>query len=176
MKLLRDIWNNSKTSKIYFCILYNKWLQLFVLIINYHPLIRWQYFENDHWNKLLYSIFGSTKYVFIKHVFSSTFPVAFLTGDLIITDWHKKSSIPLIFSLLRIPNLKSNEISFLELRFQTVLNNNVNSLANIYLFKVNKNTRKKCEICSELTIKTRTTADVFLVSLLLTLNVFHIFL
>ena len=104
------------------------------------------------------------------------FPVAFLTGDLIITDWHKKSTIPLIFSLLRIPNLKSNEISFLELRFQTVLNNNVNSLANIYLLKVNKNTRKKCEICSELTIKTRTTADVFLVSLLLTLNVFHIFL
>ena len=43
--------------------------------------------------------------------------------------------------------------------------------ANIYLFKVsNKNTRKTCEICSKLTIKTPYTA-VFII----TLNIFHIF-
>ena len=42
--------------------------------------------------------------------------------------------------------------------------------ANIYLFKANnRNTRKRCEICSKLTIKT----SEQLVFLLLTLNVFH---
>ena len=42
--------------------------------------------------------------------------------------------------------------------------------ANIYLFKVNnKNNRKRCEICSKLTMKT----SERLVFLLLTLNVFH---
>ena len=49
--------------------------------------------------------------------------------------------------------------------------------ADIYLLKVNnKNTRKRCEICSNLTIKTpeRRQCDVALVSLLLTLNIFHI--
>ena len=40
-----------------------------------------------------------------------------------------------------------------------------------YMFKVkNRNTRKRYEICSKLTIKT---PGVFLVSLLLTLNIFH---
>ena len=40
----------------------------------------------------------------------------------------------------------------------------------IYLFKVNnRNTRTRCEICSKLTIK----PGVFMVSLLLTLNIFH---
>ena len=49
--------------------------------------------------------------------------------------------------------------------------------AGIYLLKVNnKNTKKRCEICSNLTIKTpeRRQCDVALVSLLLTLNIFHI--
>ena len=42
--------------------------------------------------------------------------------------------------------------------------------ANIYFFKVNsENTRKRCEICSKLSIKPQD--DV--VSLLLTLNIFH---
>ena len=45
--------------------------------------------------------------------------------------------------------------------------------ANIDLFKVDiKNTRKKCEICSKLTIKTLVRCLVFL---LLTLNTFHTF-
>ena len=54
---------------------------------------------------------------------------------------------------------------------------------NIYLFKVNnKSFRKKCEICSSLTIKTpeRRRSGVFIVNLehislflLLTLNIFH---
>ena len=48
--------------------------------------------------------------------------------------------------------------------------------ANIYLFKVNnRNTRKRCDICSKLTIKTserrhRRRSDVFNV-LMLTLNI-----
>ena len=43
--------------------------------------------------------------------------------------------------------------------------------ANIYLFKINKrNTRKRCEICSKLTIKTLDTALVFL---LLTFSISH---
>ena len=52
---------------------------------------------------------------------------------------------------------------------------------NIYLLKVNdRDTRKKCEICSKLTIKTveqrqTTSVDVVLVFLLLTLNIFHTF-
>ena len=42
--------------------------------------------------------------------------------------------------------------------------------AHIYLFKVNyRNTRKRCEICSKLTIKTPERRH-----LLLTLNIFHI--
>ena len=47
--------------------------------------------------------------------------------------------------------------------------------AGIYLLKVNnKNTRKKCEICSKLTIKTpERRIGVVLVSLLVTLNIFH---
>ena len=49
--------------------------------------------------------------------------------------------------------------------------------ANIYLFKLNnRNTRKRCEICSKLTIKTPDDViDVVLVFLLLTLNIFHTF-
>ena len=48
-------------------------------------------------------------------------------------------------------------------------------LANIYLLKVsNRNTRKRCEICSKLTNKN--VIDVVLVFLLLTLNIFHNFL
>ena len=48
--------------------------------------------------------------------------------------------------------------------------------ANIYLLKVNnKNTRKKCEICSDLTIKTSDDViDVILV-LLLTMDMFDMF-
>ena len=54
--------------------------------------------------------------------------------------------------------------------------------ANIYLFKVNTNTRKKCEICSKLTIKTverrsgviilnfEHISNLFLMLLLLTMN------
>ena len=45
--------------------------------------------------------------------------------------------------------------------------------AGIYLFKVNnRNIRTRCEICSTLTIKTLA-IGVVLVSLLLTLNIFH---
>ena len=48
--------------------------------------------------------------------------------------------------------------------------------ANIYLFKVNnKNTRAMCETCSKLVIKNNVNV-VVLVSLLLTLNRFHILL
>ena len=48
---------------------------------------------------------------------------------------------------------------------------------NIYLFKVNnRNTRKRCETCSQLTIKHQNDVfDVVLVFLLLTLNIFHTF-
>ena len=47
--------------------------------------------------------------------------------------------------------------------------------ADSYLFKVNNgNTGKRCEICSKLTIKTPERRQWFLVSLLLTLNRFHI--
>ena len=53
----------------------------------------------------------------------------------------------------------------------------LNYLANIYLFKVsNRNTSKRCEICSKLTIKTSEVINfehvshLFLVFLLLTLN------
>ena len=50
-------------------------------------------------------------------------------------------------------------------------------LAAIYLLKVrNKNTRTRCEICSKLTIKIserRLAIGVVLVSILLTLNIFH---
>ena len=48
---------------------------------------------------------------------------------------------------------------------------------NIYLLKVNdRNTRTRCEICLKLTIKTperRQLHGVVLVSLLLTLSIFH---
>ena len=45
---------------------------------------------------------------------------------------------------------------------------------NNYLFKViNRNTRKRCEICSKLTIKHQHDVVVFL---LLTLNIFYTFL
>ena len=49
--------------------------------------------------------------------------------------------------------------------------------ANIYLLEFNnKNTRKRCEICSKVTIKTpKHVIDVALVFLLLTLNIFHAF-
>ena len=49
--------------------------------------------------------------------------------------------------------------------------------ANIYMLKVNnRNTRKRCEICSDLTIKTPdNVSDVVLVFLLLNLNIFHTF-
>ena len=50
--------------------------------------------------------------------------------------------------------------------------------ANIYLFKINnRKTNKRCGICSKLTIKThqKYATDIVLVSLLLTLNVFHTF-
>ena len=49
--------------------------------------------------------------------------------------------------------------------------------ANIYLLKVNnRNSRKRREICSKLTIKTpERRHDVVLVFLLLTLNIFHTF-
>ena len=50
---------------------------------------------------------------------------------------------------------------------------------NIYLFKDNNgNTRKRCEICSKLIIKAyeqRHWRDVVLLSLLLTLNIYHTF-
>ena len=43
-----------------------------------------------------------------------------------------------------------------------------------YIFKVNnRNTRTRCEICSELAINV---VGVVVVSLLLTLNIFHTFL
>ena len=46
--------------------------------------------------------------------------------------------------------------------------------ANIYLLKVNnRNIRTWCEICSKLTIKTPERHHVVLLSLLLTLNIFH---
>ena len=52
-------------------------------------------------------------------------------------------------------------------------------LANIYLFKDNnRNNGKRCEICSKLTIKTyerRQWHDIFLLSLLLTLNIYNTF-
>ena len=49
--------------------------------------------------------------------------------------------------------------------------------ANIYLFKVNnRKTRKRCEICSKLTMKIpERRPDVVLVFLLLILNIFHAF-
>ena len=48
---------------------------------------------------------------------------------------------------------------------------------NIYLFTVdNRNTRKKCEICSKLTVRHQNNIDVVQVSLLLTLNIFHTFI
>ena len=49
-------------------------------------------------------------------------------------------------------------------------------LASIYVFKVNnRHTRRRCEICSKLTIKTpeRYANGVNLVYLLLTSNIFH---
>ena len=50
------------------------------------------------------------------------------------------------------------------------------NLANIYLFKVtNKNTRKRCEIYSKLTIKTPVNViDIILVLIKLTLNKFQL--
>ena len=48
--------------------------------------------------------------------------------------------------------------------------------ASVFLLKVNnRNTKRKCEICSKLTIKTPEgrVLGVVLVSLLLTLNIFH---
>ena len=53
-----------------------------------------------------------------------------------------------------------------------------NHLPNIYVFKVNnKNTRKRCDVCSKLTIKHQNDVnDVFLVFLLLTLDIFNTFL
>ena len=51
-------------------------------------------------------------------------------------------------------------------------------LANIYSFKFNnRSIRKRCEICSKLTIKHQNNVnDAVLVFLLLTLNIFHTFL
>ena len=47
------------------------------------------------------------------------------------------------------------------------------SPANIYLFKVNnRNTKKRCELCSKLTMNTLERLHVILVFLLLTLNIF----
>ena len=46
--------------------------------------------------------------------------------------------------------------------------------ADNYMFKVsNRKTRTKCEICSKLTIKIPDANAVVLVSLLLTMNIFH---
>ena len=49
--------------------------------------------------------------------------------------------------------------------------------ANIYLFKIlNRNTTKRCEICSKLTFKTpERRLDVVLLFLLLALNIFYTF-
>ena len=66
----------------------------------------------------------------------------------------------------------------LKLRFASIQGFNSNPTedpafpVNIYLFKVtNRNTRKRCEICSKLTIKTpERRPHLFLVFLLLTLN------
>ena len=57
--------------------------------------------------------------------------------------------------------------------FRTAISNP----ANIYLFKVNnRKTRKRCEICSKLTMKIpERRPDVVLVFLLLILNIFHTF-
>ena len=50
----------------------------------------------------------------------------------------------------------------------------VTSTASNYLFKVNdRNTRTRSEICSKLTIKTPERRRIVLVSLFLTLNIFH---
>ena len=45
--------------------------------------------------------------------------------------------------------------------------------ANIYLFNVNRNNRKSCKICAKLTMNTPD--DVVLLSLLITLSIFHTF-
>ena len=52
----------------------------------------------------------------------------------------------------------------------------VNHLGNIYLFKTNnRNTRKRGEICSKLTIKTPDRRQRLFCDLLLTLNIFQTF-
>ena len=68
-------------------------------------------------------------------------------------------------------NNLSELISWLHLLTKDCLTSNP---ANMYLFKVNnRNTRKKCEICSNLAIKTPDA--VVLVFFLLTFNIFHTF-
>ena len=62
-------------------------------------------------------------------------------------------------------------LQFIQFQFLNKYENQCRYLAGIYMFKVNnRNIRTSCEICSELTIKA---IGVVLVSLLLTLNIFH---
>ena len=98
---------------------------------------------------------------------------------------------------LNISNLHGFDLPKLHTSFEHICSQNYISMsANIYLFKVdNINTRKRCEICSKLRIKTPERChwhrsgvfilnfehishfflDVILLFLLLTLNIFHIF-
>ena len=55
--------------------------------------------------------------------------------------------------------------------------NQIQEYSRFYLFKVNiRSTKKRCKICLELTIRTpEEIIDVLLVSLLLTISIFHSF-
>ena len=95
-------------------------------------------------------------------------------------DWVQSTPLNIVFSLLTLGifgywkllmiNCKAN-MKFLHLSlcydFMLLPSPNGN-----YIFKVNRNTRTRCEICSNLTINNDTNG-VAPVSLLLTLNIFH---
>ena len=90
---------------------------------------------------------------------------------------HSNTSVFLwILKFLRIPVLKiiwERLLLVLCQPCQSIFTLQNKFPAGIYMLKVNnRNTRTRCEICSELTIKT---PGVVLVSLLLTLNIFHTF-
>ena len=99
--------------------------------------------------------------------------------------WHKNIRMASEFGLI-IQIFAFVKVSKLELKnyWHTPINLEItfwNCLSRfpvyIYLFKVNnRNTRKRCVIRSQLTIKTPdTVSDAVLLFLLLTLNIFHIF-
>ena len=103
-----------------------------------------------------------------------------------VTKIHIRKILQMLWKMFLIQSLYILEKKILISKYKKQLCSKANNPANIYLFKVNnRNTRKRCEIFSKLTIKTpewrrhrsgvlivnfENISHLFLVVLLLTLN------